>query len=310
MSGVVVGIDVGGTKTHLRAHARQSAPVDMVVASADWRTRDWRDDAKALLRLSERLVDGVPIKALAVGAHGCDNAAECKAFECAFADQVSYPVVVRNDAELLPAACGLTQGIGLVAGTGSIAVTRNADGAMLVAGGWGWIIGDEGSASGLVREAGRHVSQHLDMGGSHDEPLVRAIFEALGITSAARVGSTLSEANSAAELGQHAQVVFEAADCGSQLALKVISEGADALVELIARLSERGAEAKDVVGGGGVIVGQPRLADRFKQQMSARFQGQMRTQIFDGAPVEGACRIAMGMAGFLPTEKRENTSRS
>ncbi len=50
-------------------------------------------------------------------------------------------------------AAGYADGIGVVSGTGSIAVARTAEGRMLAAGGWGWILGDEGSAPALVREA-------------------------------------------------------------------------------------------------------------------------------------------------------------
>ena len=73
-----------------------------------------------------------------------------------------FPVRVVNDAELLPAALGLSHEIGLVAGTGSIAVNRTRGGRMLAAGGWGWI-GDEGGA-GLLRER-RGPSHALEIGG-------------------------------------------------------------------------------------------------------------------------------------------------
>ena len=73
------------------------------------------------------------------------------------ATTTTFPVQVLNDAELLPAALGLNHQIGLVAGTGSVAVSRSPKTGMLVAGGWGWVIGDEGSAAGLIREAGRAV---------------------------------------------------------------------------------------------------------------------------------------------------------
>src|SRR5439155_11569196 len=44
-------------------------------------------------------------------------------------------------------------GIVTIAGTGSIAVGRNADGRVARAGGWGYAFGDEGGAWGIVREA-------------------------------------------------------------------------------------------------------------------------------------------------------------
>ncbi len=60
-------------------------------------------------------------------------------------------VEITNDAALLLAA-GTPQGWGLaiVAGTGSIAFGQTPDGRIDRAGGWGHILGDEGSAYGIV----------------------------------------------------------------------------------------------------------------------------------------------------------------
>ena len=52
----------------------------------------------------------------------------------------------------------------MVSGTGSIGVARDADRNLVIAGGWGWILGDEGGASGIVREAVRAVLAAIDPG--------------------------------------------------------------------------------------------------------------------------------------------------
>lgn len=300
MNGITVGIDIGGTKTHLRAYDKTGHAEDLLLPSADWRKRNWIEDARALIGLAENLAIGQRIHAIAVGAHGCDNQEECNAFEVGFRAVTDIPVKVVNDAELIPASVAQINGIGVVAGTGSIAVTRNSDGRMLVAGGWGWVIGDEGSAAGLMREAARAASKYLDCGGSLDEPLVRALFAALGIDNPARIGSQIASAGGAAALGRHAHIIFSAATAGSSIAQLVIDEGAAALVDLVGRLKMLGAEATNVVAGGGVIVAQPALAHAFKQAMDARFHGTLATMIYRGPPVEGACNIAKAFMASLP----------
>ena len=170
---VIVGIDIGGTKTHVRAIPVRGGPArDLVVSSSEWRARDWNVDAARLLKLVASLVEEQPLAAIGVGAHGCDDAEECEAFQAALSANTQTPLVVVNDAELMPLALGFTGQIGVVAGTGSIAVCRPTPDSMLVVGGWGWIVGDEGSAAGLVREAVRAVSRHFDAGGGRGEPLV------------------------------------------------------------------------------------------------------------------------------------------
>ncbi|WP_292161597.1 sugar kinase [Mesorhizobium sp.] len=291
-----VGIDIGGTKTHLRACDAAGTARELVMPTADWRVRDWDRDAAALLENVKQLVEGGHVAALAVGAHGCDDTSECEAFEAALARRATCSVKVVNDAELLPAALGYERQIGLVAGTGSIAVCRDASRGMMVAGGWGWVIGDEGSAAGLVREAGRAISLHLDCGGSFDEPLVRLFFEAFGIRSAARVGSSIARQGGAAALGYHAPLVFAACEQGSKLAGKVIRDGARHLAELAMRLKHNGAAADMVVAGGGVMVAQESLAAAFLAEIEVQSRGTLAARIFHGPPVEGACRMAEAMA--------------
>jgi glucosamine kinase len=292
---VGIGIDIGGTKTHLRIAGRADDRHDLILPTAAWRVRQWDKDAEALLAIARDFAAGTPIAAIAVGAHGCDDQSECDAFRMGLAARADFPVQVVNDAELLPAALDLTHEIGLVAGTGSIAVHRTRSGRMLVAGGWGWVIGDEGSAPGLVREAGRAVAHHLESGGAADEPLVRGLFAALEIRSSARIGSAIARCGSAPALGRHAPIVFEAAEAESKLAHQVIREAGCGLAALIGRLQRQGAEADVVVAGGGVIAAQPRLWASFAHEVAARFAGRITPKLYTGAPVDGACRLAAAL---------------
>jgi len=286
-----VGIDIGGTKTHLRSPVG-AAIRDHIVQTNDWRVREWEQDAETLLGMVQRFADGASIASLAIGAHGCDSAEECDAFQQALSRRAGFPVQVVNDAELLPAALGFEHQIGLVAGTGSIAVSRSTDTGMLVAGGWGWIIGDEGSSAGLVREAARAISLHIDKGGSEDEPLVKALLASLGIENAARIGRVLAKQGGAAGLGRHAFSLFDAEAQGSALARAVIIDGARHLVDLVARLKTNGSQATVVVAGGGVIAAQETLAGAFLAELQRRFGGALTAHIYRGPPVDGACRLA------------------
>ncbi len=293
---VIVGIDIGGTKTHLRALPFQGGPArDLVLPSSDWRVRDWDLDAARLLDLTAGLAEGAPIAAIGIGAHGCDDAEECRAFQDALSARSPVALSVVNDAELMPLALGLHGQIGVVAGTGSIAVCRPSPDRMLIAGGWGWIVGDEGSAASLVREAVRAVARHFDEGGSRGEPLVEAIFDSLRVPAIPRLGSTLADMRTAAAVGRHASAVFEAAAAGSALAAQVIREGGQALARLAAVLNTRGAGASHAVAGGSVIAGQPALWQAFAEGLEAETGGTVTAHLFTGKPVEGACHLAASL---------------
>lgn len=296
-SKVYIGIDIGGTKTHLRAVDEAGVEEDSIIRSSEWRSRDWDTDAETLMTMIQHLVADRVIVGMGIGAHGCDDADECAQFEASLAKFAAFPLIVRNDAEIVPASLGYSNGIGVVAGTGSIAVARNKDGQMISAGGWGWVIGDNGSASGLVREAGSKVARYLDKGGNDADPLVQGMRASLSVSSPPRLGSAIAECGSAARVGEHATAVFDAAAAGSRLAHEVIEEGAQALVDLVGNLLDRGAETSIVVAGGAVMANQPLLSKAFARGITRDFGDRVSVEIYRGPPVQGACNLARSICG-------------
>lgn len=74
-------------------------------------------------------------------------------------------VEIRNDMELAHAALfEAGEGVLIYGGTGSVAVSRTKSGDLVRAGGWGFIIGDEGGGFWIGREALRHVTSLWDLG--------------------------------------------------------------------------------------------------------------------------------------------------
>lgn len=286
----LVGIDIGGTKTHLRAVlSDQETELDHIVSTSTWRQTGNVADAAALVGLVHQIYGGPP-RALAIGAHGCDDTESCVAFRQALLPLAGPHVTVVNDSELLPRAAGFDQGIGVVAGTGSIAVGRDYSGKMVAAGGWGWIIGDEGGASGLVREAVRAIRDAQDRGERRDA-LFDAIAASFGVLSELDCSRKLGQLGSAASLGAHAKMVFAAATAGSAIANQVIRNGARALAELVMRVRVRGVTTTRIVGGGGVFSGEPRFFELFVEELVARWP-QAEVHQLTAPPVAGAIRLA------------------
>jgi N-acetylglucosamine kinase-like BadF-type ATPase len=72
-------------------------------------------------------------------------------------------IVIANDALIaLVAGVGSAPGVVLIAGTGSIAYGRNARNEAARAGGWGYVLGDEGSGYWIGRQALRAVVRASD----------------------------------------------------------------------------------------------------------------------------------------------------
>ncbi|MET7489325.1 BadF/BadG/BcrA/BcrD ATPase family protein [Streptomyces sp. NPDC005538] len=289
---LVVGIDVGGTKTHLRACAGADVVADHIRASSGWRPHDPATAADWLTALvHDALPEGTRPSAVAVGGHACETPRQCAGIRAALEERLSVPALVVGDAELLVPAAGLDKGVGLVAGTGSVAVGLLADGGRLQVGGWGAVLGDEGGAAGLVREAARAAWAAHDRGEAPD-PLSLGLVEAFAVAEVPALGAALESASDvSADWGRHARVVFAAADAGSLLAREVIAEAGRSLAALVVRLAERGVPVDDVVVAGGTVLAQPRLYEALTTALTERVP-QARARPIQVPPVEGAVALA------------------
>jgi N-acetylglucosamine kinase-like BadF-type ATPase len=304
ISGVRVGIDVGGTKTHVRAVADARPHADQVYSSEGWAPADFRRAGAFLADLIARTIPGETPCAVAVGAHGCDSAEDGAALGRELELLVGVPCVVLNDAELLAPSVGLGDGIGLVAGTGSVAVGRDARGLPVYVGGWGWLFGDEGSAPGLIREAARASLAARDRGEAPDL-LAALLLDAYQVSEVTDLPDAMAAQAGARDWGGRASLVFEALDGGSALAEAVVEEAGQSLAQLVAKVAARGVDASGVAVGGGVILNQPRLYDAFVRQLGTLLPETVVHRL-DVPPVTGALvladRLARAQRGLVEIE--------
>ncbi|WP_405513638.1 ATPase [Streptomyces canus] len=292
---LVVGIDVGGTKTQLRAFAGDTLVADHVRSSSGWRPHDPVAAAGWLAALAaDALPAGARPSALAVGGHACETPRQCAQIRTALQLHFDAPALVMGDAELLVPAAGLDKGVGLVAGTGSVAVGRFADGTPVQVGGWGALLGDEGGAAGLVREAVRAVWAAHDRGEEPD-PLALGLLSGFDVPEVPALGAALEHATAAsAEWGRHAPAVFAAAEAGSPLARTVIAEAGRALAGLVERLAARGVVVDDVVVAGSTVLAQPSLYDAFASALADGVPS-ARPRPLRAPPVDGAVAMARSL---------------
>jgi N-acetylglucosamine kinase len=96
-------------------------------------------------------------------------------------------VLITHDAETaLVGAIGRRYGVALIAGTGAIAYGVNARGESRRADGWGYLLGDEGSAYWIGREALRAAARAHDERGPVTD-LVERLLLHLGLADASRL---------------------------------------------------------------------------------------------------------------------------
>ncbi len=181
-------IDGGGTKTRALIapiNDVQTLPLMRLEAGPSNFGQVGREGLKAVMN---ELVGKLPpsfrgISAVVAGMAGVGRETERQMAQDTMSELLpGIPLLLRTDAEL--AYYGAFEfvrgGILIIAGTGSIAWTRLPDGSFLRAGGWGPLLGDEGSGAWIGREALRgclHEGETKESG-----PLSRAVLNTLGLS--------------------------------------------------------------------------------------------------------------------------------
>ncbi len=137
---------------------------------------------------------------------------------------------ITHDALIaLAGATGGEPGIVTIAGTGSIAFGRNAEGRTARAGGWGYAFGDEGSAFDMVRQALR-AALRFEEGWGAKTSLHRALIEAAGARSANDLLHRFYARDfPKSEVAAFAPLVDEIARAGDAIAIEILKSAAQAL---------------------------------------------------------------------------------
>jgi N-acetylglucosamine kinase-like BadF-type ATPase len=291
MKDCIIALDIGGTKAHLVIETVDGERLlDAQIPSQDWDAEPIDQGAAWLAgKLRANIPSDINIVSLAFGAQGINSSAIARDLKAALATH-GYHATVVNDAALIVAAAGFDNGIGIIAGTGAIGVGKDASGTHISAGGWGAVIGDEGGAAALVREATIAALKALDEG-KPDDGLLSALIADFGVSDAERLTRRVNDDPTSENWAPHCPAVFAAAEAGSALANKVIVEGAQCLAALVGQLLARGAVGSDVVAAGSVMVNQPRLYDAFHRAVH-KAHPQLKVHKLTVGPVEGAVYLA------------------
>lgn len=195
-------------------------------------------------------------------------------------------ISVVHDSRLVLAAAGFDSGIALIAGTGSVAYGLDVDGREARAGGWGWLLGDEGSGTWIVREAARELMRRRDAGEAAGA-LGDALMEAGGTRSLDEFQGSLYRKNEPGQWAALAGAVFESAEA-DDVAAQIVEHAGAELSALVDQVRERAGIDGPIVLAGGLILNQPRLESTFRR----RYPEAIR---LEADPVEGALRLAAAL---------------
>jgi N-acetylglucosamine kinase-like BadF-type ATPase len=272
----VCAVDGGGTKTLAIVLDRQGAELGRAVTGP---SNYINGEAERVVTNITTAVNAAcesggvsqPLDSLWVGLAGIDRPGAREAIEARLSHLAS-DVRLTNDAQLLFGAIPDESGIVLIAGTGSIALGQDHHGNSARAGGWGYLIGDEGSGYDLGRRAIRAAAKAAD-GRGLQTSLLPALLAHWGLERPIQMIDEVYRERDKATIAECAGLVFAAADAWDPVASRLVQSGAAELASAagaVERSLDFGNNAMVIVLAGSLLVEQERyrrmVLDRIEHQ--------------------------------------------
>jgi glucosamine kinase len=237
----VIGIDGGGTKTRALIVGVDGAVLaECEGGPTQLQTVGSRQAAVTLFDLIKECstkieADAQSLQSIVIGVAGggrISDRAELSDAILALGSKKKFPlknITVETDARIaLEAAFAGGPGIVVIAGTGSIVLYRTEDGKMLRAGGWGTVLGDEGSGFAIGRDSLTAVLKAYDGRGEKTVLTAKALAY-FGIAGIEEIITKVYREHT--DVAAFVPKVFEAANERDRIANQILTQNATALAD-------------------------------------------------------------------------------
>jgi glucosamine kinase len=260
---LVLGVDGGGTKTtgllaestgSLLARGRGDGSNQNVIG-IDSAARNLAGLIETLARTAGRPVAEIGSVVMGLAGAGAerDRQVLIEAIQARLHSMglPSLPISIQTDARIaLEGAFNGGPGVVAVAGTGSVVMGKAPDGTTLSIGGWGRVIGDEGSGYFIGLEALKAVSREIDGRGEAGR-LRDVISSRFGLETRERIIPAVYREKF--DIPSIAPAVLEAAEDGDRVALEILGRAArefsPQVVTAVDRLGLQGGTGVVMIGG-------------------------------------------------------------
>lgn len=306
MTQIVIGIDGGGSKTHaIVADETGTSIGEATGPGSAVKPGDEEASAEVIAAVVRDALEAagmshVTPRVICIGVAGAGREAARQAlWQALVARDLAADVVVHSDFGIaLDDAFGDGPGVLLISGTGSAAFGRSPAGTTARCGGWGPVIGDEGSGTWIGRRALSVVSAAAD-GRESQTALTGAILTAAEVNEVSDLIPWAANA-SREQIASLAPVVFSVADAGDLRANAIISLAVEELMLHIRALAQQlfGDEraAVPVAFTGGLLKKGSTLRKRLEHRLRSAVPG-AQVKAGEITPARGAVRGALRFVG-------------
>lgn len=301
----IIGIDGGGTKTEcavadLSGKVLQRAfgkPSNFLTIGVDAAVENLFELIEGILFKIE--ADFGDVKMLLIGTAGAGRKEDAGVLETKFNDYTMREgikiksVKVVSDARIaLEGAFGGNTGCILIAGTGSILFGKDKNGFIHRNGGFGRLIGDEGSGYSIGRKGLSSAAKELD--GRGESTLITDLLNnKYNISSAPDLIINVYKNNF--DIASAAEVVLSAAGENDAVALQILNEETDELLLHINAVMKKMKSIKlDIAFTGSLITNKNTYSDLLRKKIDNNLPS-IKIKEPDYSPVEGAILLAKEM---------------
>jgi N-acetylglucosamine kinase-like BadF-type ATPase len=296
----VLGIDAGGTKTVCYlADAHGNVVAEARRGGANLQAVGELEVEKVLHEVMDEAIGarGIAPAAICLGIAGVDRPGDLKVVR-GIMKRIGYQarVLVVNDALVaLEAGAPGQPGVVVISGTGSIAYGRNAKGEAARAGGWGYVLGDEGSGYWIGRAALRAVLRESDRRGP-TTALSALLLDHFGVAQAQGLIHEIYHTNlKPTAIGALAQCVQKAFSQGDAVAIGILRAAADELESSavsVARRLELVGDPIPFILAGGIFRAVPWLKQELERRLPVTSPNST-ARLLDREPAAGAVALAL-----------------
>ena len=297
---IYIGLDAGGSKTELLAASHQRDELlNLFSSSANPARVGFSGSIGVLSRLIRQAMEALPnrkVAAVCAGIAGAGRPAEQRRIHEGISAEISElageHLLITHDADIaLEAAFESEGGIMVIAGTGSVALARTNDGRTKRVGGWGYLIGDEGSGYALGVYAMRAYAHALD--GGPQTTLQERIAKEYDIRDSTELIFRVYEEKM--PLQKLAPLVVNAAMDGDDVALQIVETQARELAAQVRWLADRDDDIMPQIALLGGVANEPFYHTVLKNALLEVLAGWSIIQP-KNRPVVGAWRLAQQRA--------------
>jgi N-acetylglucosamine kinase-like BadF-type ATPase len=307
----VIGMDGGATKTAaILSDLKGNVLAEEIGGPSNPQVVGFEKVAEVIVGLMEQLSGRVGCKtgdvvSLVAGLAGAGRDGDKEQVKAAIATEarkrkaVMGWVGIETDGRIaLEGAFKGKPGIIIIAGTGSFALAKDHKGATHRAGGWGRILGDEGSGYTIGRDGLNAVTKHLDGRGKRTI-LTELIDQRFGLSNQEKIIGAIYRSNF--DVATVAPLVIEAAEAKDGECQRILNKATFELFEhvrvLVNKIEEsKGARAKIPVAFIGSLISNENVYRKILTQKITFSMPQVSVIVPEATPAYGAVLLSLRSA--------------